>query len=89
VALGARPSQVVHVFFRRGARLTAIGVAVGLALSAAAAGVLRALLFDTDPRDPWIYALAAAVLAAVALAATYLPARRAAALDPVVVLNRP
>jgi putative ABC transport system permease protein len=48
-----------------------------------AAGVLRALLFQTDPRDPWMFAIAAVLLGAIALLATYLPARRAAALDPV------
>ncbi|HEY2431067.1 MAG TPA: ABC transporter permease [Vicinamibacterales bacterium] len=88
VALGARPAQVMTLFFRRGARLTAIGVAAGLALAWAAADVLKALLFQTDPRDPWIFVLAAGALGAVALAATYLPARRAARLDPLVALNR-
>jgi ABC-type lipoprotein release transport system permease subunit len=57
-------------------------------LAWAAADVLKALLFQTDPRDPWIFVLAAGALGAVALAATYLPARRAARLDPLVALNR-
>ena len=83
VALGARPSQVVGLFFRRGVRLTAIGGAAGLVAAWIAAGVLRALLFQTDPRDPWLFATAALLLGAIALVATYLPARRAAALDPV------
>jgi putative ABC transport system permease protein len=88
VALGARPAQVVALFFRRGARLTAIGAAAGLVVSWAASGVLRALLFQTDPRDPRVFALATVLLGSVALAATYLPARRAADLDPLVALNR-
>ena len=89
VALGARPSQVTGLFFRRGAQLTALGGAAGLAVAWTMAGVLRALLFQTDPRDPWIFALAAILLAGVALLATYLPARRAAELDPLVALNKP
>ena len=83
VALGADPRQVAGLFFRFGAGLTAIGVVTGLFLAWAAAGVLETLLFQTSARDPRMFALAAALLTAVALTASYLPARRAARLDPV------
>ena len=87
MALGARPAQVMQLFFRRGARLAALGSAAGLFLAWAAAGVLQALLFETASRDPRIFALAAAVLTAITLLASYLPARRAAKIDPLVALR--
>lgn len=88
VALGARPSQVTRLFFRRGLVLAAAGGAAGLFLAWASTGVLQALLFATDPRDPRVFALAAGLLMAVTLTASYLPARRAADLDPLVGLTR-
>jgi ABC-type antimicrobial peptide transport system permease subunit len=63
------------------------GLALGLAGAAAASRVLRGLLFGVGGTDPIIYAGVAAFLAAVALLASYLPARRAALADPVVALR--
>jgi putative ABC transport system permease protein len=83
IALGAQPAQVARLFFRHGAALTAIGAAAGALVAWASAGVLQALLFQTSARDPRMFALAIALLAAIALSASYLPARRAARLDPV------
>ena len=88
VALGARPAQVTQLFFRRGLVLAATGGAVGLFLAWASTGVLQTLLFATDPRDPRVFALAAGLLMAVTLTASYVPARRAADLDPLVGLTR-
>jgi len=88
VALGARPSQMTRLFFKRGAVLTAAGCAAGLVVAWTAATVLDALLFQTRARDLRIFALAVIVLAAVTLLASYLPARRAASLDPVRGLTR-
>jgi ABC-type antimicrobial peptide transport system permease subunit len=88
VALGARPWEVTRLFFLRGARLTALGLTAGVFAAWAAAGVLEALLFETPSRDPRIFGLAAIVLSAVTLLASYLPARRAARLDPVRGLTR-
>lgn len=82
IALGARPSQVTGLFFRRGLVLAALGGAAGLFLAWAVAGVLRTLLFQTDARDPLLFAFAASLLIALTLLASYLPARRAARLDP-------
>jgi putative ABC transport system permease protein len=88
VAIGASPSQVVGMFFRRGVLLVAGGACVGLFGAFAFSRVLRSLLFETDAHDPGVFALATALLAAVALAASYLPARRAARLDPAAALTR-
>jgi predicted permease len=88
VAIGARPSQVAAIFLKRGVRLTLIGGAVGLISAWQLSGVLRSLLFRTDAHDPALFVLAAVALSAVALAASYLPARRAARLDPLAALSR-
>jgi predicted permease len=88
VALGARPQQVMGLFLRRGLALSAMGGCAGVFLAWAAAGVLQTLLFETDPRDPLMFAAAAGLLLALTLLATYLPARRAARLDPRVGLTR-
>ena len=88
VALGARPAQVTRLCFRRGLVLALSGGVAGLFLAWVSAGVLQTLLFATDPRDPRLFALAASLLMAVALTASYLPARRAADLDPLVGLTR-
>jgi predicted permease len=88
VAIGARPSQVSAIFFKRGLRLTAIGGTVGLIAAWQLSTVLRSLLFRTDVHEFALFAMAAVVLSSIALAASYLPARRAARLDPLAALSR-
>jgi predicted permease len=87
LALGASGDRVLRDIVRRGALMTAVAVAVGLAGAIAAARVAGALLFGVKPTDPGSLLGAGLVLGAVSLAATYLPARRAARVDPVVALN--
>ena len=73
--------------FREGAMLVAAGLAIGVAGALAATGILRDLLYGIAPTDRVSYALAAGLLMLVAAAATYVPARRASRLDPVVALR--
>jgi predicted permease len=87
MALGALRADVTAMILRKAAVLLVAGLAVGAGLSLAAASAASALLFGLKPRDPVTLAIAAAVLAAVALGASYLPARRAAALDPIASLK--
>ncbi len=87
MALGAQRTDVTAMILRKAATLLAAGLAVGAALSLAAASAASALLFGLKPRDPGTLGVAVAVLAAVALGASYLPARRAAALDPIASLK--
>ena len=82
LALGATRSQVLRTVVREGAWLALGGVAVGVPLAALAMPLLREWLFEIDPRDPVTYVTLSLGLLAVALAASYLPARRAAATDP-------
>jgi putative ABC transport system permease protein len=87
MALGARRADVTAMILRKAATLLVAGLVLGAGLSLAAASAASALLFGLKPRDPVTLATAAAVLAAVALGASYLPARRAAALDPIASLK--
>jgi putative ABC transport system permease protein len=81
LAIGASPSDVVWLFVREGAMLTLIGLGAGLAGAFAAGRWMSALLFGVAPADPATMAIVVCVLAGAAACATYLPARRAAAVD--------
>ncbi len=87
LAVGASASDVVSMIVREGATLALAGLALGTAAAAALAPTLRALLFGVRPLDPATFAAVAALLMAVALLATYLPARRATRLDPLAALR--
>jgi len=87
LALGAEPRQVLRWIAGEGIRLAVIGLAVGLALAFALARLLSSLLFGVSATDPLIFVGVPAVLALVALAACYIPARRAMGVDPIVALR--
>jgi len=82
MALGATPRDVLRVVIRQGMALVAIGMAAGLAGAVALTGALKALLFEVTPTDLATYVLVSAALSGAALLASYLPARRAARIDP-------
>jgi predicted permease len=87
LALGARPADVRRDVSVAGLRLAAVGVAIGLACALAFTRLLRGLLYGVSATDPWVLGLAALVLLVVAFLASWLPARRAAAVDPARVLG--
>jgi putative ABC transport system permease protein len=87
IALGACPVEVLALVVRQGMTVAGIGAAVGLAGSLAGARVLRGLLYGVGPTDVTAFAGAVAVLALVALLACYVPARRAARVDPMEALR--
>jgi ABC-type antimicrobial peptide transport system permease subunit len=87
MALGAAPRNVRHMVLAQLAWMTAIGVVVGLSLALLLGQAARALLYGLMPTDPLVLAAAVLVLTAVTLAAAYLPARRAAHVDPVTALR--
>ena len=87
MALGADPRHVLRLVLGHGMLLVGLGIAVGLTVAVAGAGVLSALVVGVDPRDPMTLAGTAAVLAVVALLANYLPARRATRIDPLIALR--
>ena len=88
LALGASPRTMKRMVIGDSLRLVAIGVAAGIPLAFAATRALRSLLFDVSPADPMIFGAATLLLAAAAIAATYLPARRASRIAPVEVLRQ-
>jgi putative ABC transport system permease protein len=87
MALGAPRGQVLQLIVREGMTVGAIGIAAGLAAALALSRVLASLVFDVRVRDPLTYAAVAAALAAVALAACVIPARKASRVDPMVALR--
>jgi len=82
LALGATRADVVRMILGEGARVVAFGLVAGIAGALAVMRVLGALLYGVSTTDPLTFACAAAFVAAVALVATYVPARRAARVDP-------
>jgi len=87
LALGAPQGRVVRTFVRYGAGLAAVGVVIGLGAAAALSRLMGTLVYDVRTLDPPTYAIVAAVLTGAAALASWLPARRAAAVDPAEVLS--
>jgi putative ABC transport system permease protein len=88
VALGADPGRVLRLVLGQELRVCAAGIALGAAGALALAGVMRSLLYGVPPRDPATLAAAATLLFAVTALACYLPARRAARVDPIEALRQ-
>jgi predicted permease len=87
MALGAQAADVRKLFMAQGVKLVAIGLVIGVAAALALTRLMSTLLFGVQATDPMTYVVVSLVLGAIALVATYLPARRAARIDPVVALR--
>jgi putative ABC transport system permease protein len=87
VALGARPGDIVGMVVRQGLQLSAVGIVAGLAAAAALTRVMSSLLFGVSATDIATFSAVPLLLAAVALAATAIPALRATRVDPIVALR--
>ena len=87
VALGAPPAVLLRVFVRQGLVLAGVGAALGLAVAAGLTRLMSSLLFGVKALDPLTYAAVSALLIFAAVLASYLPARRALAIDPVEALR--
>src|SRR5262249_16746389 len=87
VALGAQARDVVRLVVGEGVRLGATGVALGTVIALVAAKSVKPMLFAESARDPTVFAIVTLVLLAVTIAASWIPARRAARVDPNVALR--
>jgi len=86
-ALGAQPAELLRTFVRHGLVLTGVGAAVGLVAAGGLTRLMSSLLFGVTALDPVTYAAVSALLIGAGVLASYLPARRAIAVDPVQALR--
>jgi ABC-type antimicrobial peptide transport system permease subunit len=87
MALGAAPQQVLRLMLRDGLRVSAAGIVAGAVLSLAVGPLVSALLFGVSARDPATLVGVPMLVTLISLAACYIPARRAARIDPVIALR--
>ena len=87
LAMGARREDVLRMILRTAGWLTGIGVCTGLVLAFALAHGVANLLYEVSPNDPVVFSSITAIITAVALLASWMPARRAAQIDPMVALR--
>jgi putative ABC transport system permease protein len=88
MAMGATPRDVLRLIFKQGMRLAAVGMALGFLGALAGTRLMTSMLFEVAPEDPGTYAGVTVLLGLMVLSALYLPARRAARLDPLVALRQ-
>jgi ABC-type antimicrobial peptide transport system permease subunit len=89
LALGAQPREIERMFVRYGLGLAGIGVAIGPVAAMGLTRLMTSLLYGISPLDPLTYAAMPVVLVTAGVLASYMPARRASAVDPVDALNEP
>jgi putative ABC transport system permease protein len=87
IALGAQPSKILGMILGQGVLLAALGVGIGLLGALVVTSMVKSLLFEVTPTDPVTFLCVAVVLVTAAIMASYLPARRAAAIDPIEALR--
>jgi putative ABC transport system permease protein len=87
MALGARREDIVRMFFRKGVALAGVGVVAGVVCSASSASVMASLLYGVRPHDPAVFLIVPTLLFAIAVLASYFPARRATRVDPMIALR--
>ncbi|MBV9251871.1 MAG: FtsX-like permease family protein [Acetobacteraceae bacterium] len=87
LALGAQKGELRWMFVRSGLALTGVGVVIGMGAAAAVARLLRSLLFGVSPFDPWSFTIVPLILLAAAALASFLPASRVTAINPVAALK--
>jgi putative ABC transport system permease protein len=88
MALGATTGSILRNILRQGLVLAGVGLALGLAAAVAGTRLLTSMLFQVQPNDPWVYLAVAALVGVVTLLASYVPARRAAKIDPLTALRQ-
>src|ERR1700756_1378439 len=87
IALGARRDDILKLFLRKGVALAGVGIVAGLVVSASTASMMASLLYGVRPHDPAVFLIVPLLLLAVAALASYLPARRATKVNPMIALR--
>ena len=87
MALGAKPQDILHLVLADGGKLVLMGTAIGLVAAFGLSRLIKGFLYGVDAADPLTFAAVAVLLSLVALAACYVPARRATGVDPVIALR--
>jgi predicted permease len=87
MALGARRDDILRMFLRKGVALAGVGIVAGVLVSASTASMMASLLYGVRPHDPAVFLTVPLLLLAVAVLASYLPARRATKVDPIIALR--
>jgi len=87
MALGAQRDDILRMFLRKGVALVGVGIVAGLVVSASTASMMASLLYGVRPHDPAVFLIVPLLLFAVAVLASYLPARRATKVDPMIALR--
>jgi len=87
MALGARRDDILRMFLRKGVALAGVGIVAGVVVSASTASMMASLLYGVRPHDPAVFLIVPLLLLAVAALASYLPARRATKVNPMIALR--
>ena len=87
MALGARRDDILKLFLRKGVALAGVGIIAGVIVSASTASMMASLLYGVRPHDPAVFLTVPLLLLAVAVLASYVPARRATKVDPMIALR--
>jgi putative ABC transport system permease protein len=87
IAMGAQPAAILRMILGQGLLLAVLGVGLGIAGALSLKGLVKSLLFGVTPADPVTFAAVGSVLIGAAIVASYLPARRAASIDPIEALR--
>jgi predicted permease len=87
IALGARRDDILRMFLRKGVALAGVGIVAGVVFSASTASMMASLLYGVRPHDPAVFLIVPLLLLAVAALASYLPARRATKVNPMIALR--
>jgi len=87
MALGARPNDILRMFLGKGVGLAGVGIVAGLVFSAATVSAMASLLYGVRPRDPGVFLIVPLLFLAVAALASYLPARRATRVNPIIAMK--
>jgi ABC-type antimicrobial peptide transport system permease subunit len=87
IALGARRDDILRMFLRKGVALASVGIVAGVVFSASTASMMASFLYGVRPHDPAVFLIVPLLLLAVAALASYLPARRATKVNPLIALR--